>query len=59
MTEHYKGKNEKKAEDSLSDIWDNIKHQHSNQRDSEEKKKVYEKIRKESIVKTFLTLERK
>ena len=44
----------KRNEDSLRDIWDNIKHTNIQIRGiPEEKKKVYDKIRKESIVKTF------
>ena len=51
----------KTAEDSLRDLWDNIKH--SNIRiigvpEEEEKKKGYEKIFEEIIVENFLNMEK-
>ena len=51
----------KRTEDSLRDLWDNIKH--TNIRiivgSEEEKKKGYEKIFEEIIVEKYLNMERK
>ena len=52
----------KRTEDSLRDLWDNIKH--TNVRiirvpEEEEKKKVYEKIFEEIIVENFPSMQKK
>ena len=59
--EQYKLKRMKRTEDSLRDLWDNIKH--SNIRiigvpEEEEKKKGYEKIFEEIIVENFPNMEK-
>ena len=59
--EQNKVKRIKRTEDSLRDIWDNIKH--TNIRiigvpEEEEKKKGYEKSFEEIIVENFLNMER-
>ena len=60
--EQNKEKRMKRIEDSLRDIWDNIKH--TNIRtigvtEEEEKKKGNEKIFEEIIVENFLNMQRK
>ena len=59
--EHNKVKRRKRAEDSLRDLWDNIKctnHQTIGVPEEEEKKKVYEKNFEEIIVEYFLNMEK-
>ena len=54
--EHNKVKQVKRNEDNLRDLWDNIKHTNIcilGVPEEEEKKKVYEKIFEEIIVKNF------
>ena len=54
--EQNKGKRMKRTEDSLRDLWDNIKHtniQIIGAPEEEEKKKGYEKILEEIIVENF------
>ena len=60
--EQYKLKRIKRTEDSLRDLWDNIKH--TNIRiigipEEQEKKKVYEKFSEEIIVENFPKWKRK
>ena len=60
--EQNKVKRKKGTEDSLRDLWDNIKH--TNVRiirvpEEEEKKKVYEKIFEEIIVENFPSMQKK
>ena len=60
--EENKEKRMKRIEDSLRDLWDNIKHtsiQIIGVPEEEEKKKVMEKTFEEIIVKNFPTWERK
>jgi len=59
--EHNKVKRRKRAEDSLRDLWDNIKctnHQTIGVPEAEEKRKVYEKIFEEIIVENFPNMEK-
>ena len=57
--EQDKVKRLKRAENSLRDLWDNIKHniQIMGVPEEEEKKKVYEKISEEIIVENFTNME--
>ena len=59
--EQNKVKRMKRAEDSLRDLWDNIKYtniQIIQVPEEEEKKKWYEKIFEEIIVENFLNMEK-
>ena len=59
--EQNKVKGMKRTEDSLRDLWDNIKHtniQIIGVPEKEEKKKVYEKIFEAIIVKNFPSMEK-
>ena len=59
--EQNKVKRMKRTEDSLRDLWDNIKHtniQIIGVSEEEEKKKGYEKIFEDIIVENFLNLEK-
>jgi len=59
--EQNKVKRMKRTEDSLRDLWDNIKHtniQIMGVSEEEEKKKGYEKIFEDIIVENFLNLEK-
>ena len=59
--EQNKVKRMKRTEDSLRDLWDNIKctnHQTIGVPEEEEKKKVYEKNFEEIIVEYFLNMEK-
>ena len=62
-TEQNKEKRMKRIEDSLRDVWDNIKHTYNIRitgvPEEEEKKKGTEKIFEEIILKTSLMWERK
>ena len=59
--EQNKGKRMKRTEDSLRDLWDNIKHSNICMIGvpEEEKKKEYEKIFEEIIAENFPNMERK
>ena len=60
--EQNKVKRMKRTEDSLRDLWDNIKYtniQIIGVPEEEEKKKGYEKIFEEIIVEKYLNMERK
>ena len=59
--EQNKVKRRKRTEDSLRDLWDNIKHtniQIIGISEEEEKKKQYENFFQEVIVKTFFSMEK-
>ena len=59
--EHCKVKRMKRAEDSLRDLWDNIKHTNIRMRgvpEEKEKNKGYEKILEEIIVENFPNMEK-
>ena len=59
--EHNKVKRRKRAEDSLRDLWDNIRctnHQTIGVPEAEEKRKVYEKIFEEITVENFPNMEK-
>ena len=59
--EQNKGKRMKRTEDSLRDLWDNIKHINIwiiGVQEEEEKKKGYEKIFEEIIVENFPNMEK-